>query len=99
VPRTVAVAEAALRALLDGPSAEERRNGFGTEIPARTRLRDITITDGHAVADFSADLNHTAGSCSVTAARAEIERTLRQFPTVRSVTITINGEAKGVLQP
>jgi hypothetical protein len=99
VPRTVAVAEAALRALLEGPTDEERRAGYGSEIPPGTRLRQITITDGRAVADFSAELGHLAGSCGVTAARAEIERTLRQFTTVRSVTITIDGSAKEVLQP
>lgn len=99
VEKTVAVAERALNALLEGPSDAERREGYGSEIPAGTRLRDITIENGRAVADFSPELNRIAGACAVTAARSQIEQTLRQFPTVTSVTITVNGSPKEVLQP
>jgi hypothetical protein len=99
VASTAAIARAALVELLRGPSSDERRQNFGTEIPAGTRLLDITINNGVATADFSSELNRAAGSCSVTAARAQIEQTLRQFPTVRRVVISVEGNASAVLQP
>ncbi len=96
---TVAVAEAALNALLQGPSAAERGQGYGSEIPPGTVLRDITINNGVARADFSSELARVAGSCRVMAIRAQIERTLRQFSSVRSVVILVEGRSEGVLQP
>lgn len=96
--RTVAVAEIALRALVDGPTQTERKLGYGTALPAGTRVVSVTIAQGHATADFSAELGRLSGSCTVTAARAQIEQTLRQFPTVKSVTISVNGK-KEALQP
>lgn len=94
-----AVARAALEELLRGPTATERSQNFDTEIPSGTRLRDITINGGTATADFSSALNTAAGSCRVTAIRAQIESTLRQFPTVSRVVIAVDGKSSGVLQP
>jgi len=99
IPRTPAVAEAALNELLAGPTGAEQGKGYGNEIPPGTRLRDITIERGVARADFSSELNSAAGACRVTAIRSQIERTLRQFPTVTSVVISVEGRAQGVLQP
>jgi hypothetical protein len=99
VAGTSAVARAALDQLLRGPTADEARQGYGTEIPRGTTLRDVRIEGGTATADFSAELNRAAGSCSVTAARAQIERTLRQFSSVKSVVIAVNGDSREVLQP
>lgn len=99
VAGTPAVAQAALNELLQGPDSRERNRGFATEIPNGTRLRDITINNGVARADFSAELNNAAGSCRVAAIRAQIERTLRQFSTVKSVVISVEGNSSAVLQP
>ncbi len=99
VDRTVAVAKAALEALLAGPSERETSAGYATQLPSELRLLDISISNRTARADFSDDLDRLAGSCRVTAARAQIERTLRQFSTVDSVLIAVNGRSQGVLQP
>lgn len=99
IPKTPAIAEAALNELLAGPTGAEQGKGYGSEIPSGTRLRDITIEQGVARADFSSELNSAAGACRVTAIRSQIERTLRQFPTVKSVVISVEGKTQGVLQP
>lgn len=99
VRRTPAAAEAAMAQLLKGPTADELEKGYRSQIPGGARLRNITIVEGVATADFNTELNHAAGSCSVTAIRSQIESTLRQFPTVQSVVILVEGKSEGVLQP
>lgn len=99
IPSTSGIARAALEELLRGPTAAERAQSFDSEIPDGTRLRDITIANGVARADFSRELNSAAGSCRVTAVRAQIERTLRQFPSVRRVVISVEGNSAEALQP
>ncbi len=99
IGKTTNTAEAALRQLLEGPNPFEQSHGYSSEIPAGTRLNRISITNGNAHADFDGALNTAAGSCRVTAIRAQIEQTLRQFGTVQTVTISVNGDAKTALQP
>ncbi len=66
----------------------------------RVRLLKLTITDGVALANFSAELNaYGGGSARVSLIRNQIEATLRQFPSVREVVIAINGQTEGILQP
>ena len=40
-----------------------------------------------------------AGSCRVLAIRAQIESTLKQFPSIKKVVISVNGRTGEVLQP
>lgn len=98
VPRTMAVARAALNQLLVGPNPAEIAQGLGTSLPVGVKLQSLTINGGVARADFSAELN-TGGSCRVTNIRAQISETLKQFPSVSSVIISVNGNAATALQP
>lgn len=93
-------ARAALEALLAGPTPEERRRGIATAVPEGATLRELTIRDGVAVADFGAGLESgVGGSCRVLAIRAQIERTLRDRPGVRRVVISVDGRTEEALQP
>jgi sporulation and spore germination protein/immunoglobulin-like protein involved in spore germination len=96
---TLAPARAALEALLAGPTPEERARGYVTMINDGVTLGRLVIENGVATADFSQELERTGGSCAVTAIRVQIERTLRQFPTVKSVRISIDGRTEDILQP
>lgn len=91
--------EAALRSLLSGPGGEEAEAGFLTEIPENVALRSLDIRNGVARADFSSEMNAVAGSCRVIAIRAQIERTLLQFPEIREVVISVEGNVEEALQP
>lgn len=91
VPKTQAVARAALNSLLAGPTQAETNQGLTTNIPNGVELNDIRIESGTAYADFSEELNQVGGSCLVTAIRAQIEETLLQFPTVDDVVISVDG--------
>ena len=100
VPKTLAVARAALEALLRGALSEEVSQGFVSNINSGVRIQGLTIENGVAKVDFSEQLEfQVGGSCRVAAIRAQITDTLKQFPTVDSVVISIDGRTEDVLQP
>lgn len=96
---TLAVAKATLQAMLLGPRADESAQGFFSGIPSGTKLNSISIVDGIAYADFSSELNSTAGSCGVAGVTAMIRANLLQFDTVDDVVISVDGETEEILQP
>ncbi|HOX96788.1 MAG TPA: GerMN domain-containing protein [bacterium] len=97
--RTTGVARAALTALLQGPTNDEKNNGYFSNIPVGTTLNSIRIENGTAYADFSEELNNTGGSCAVGGIYASINDTLKQFSTVQNVVISVNGRTEDILQP
>ena len=100
VEKTPRIGQSALGALLEGPTEEEKAQGYFSSIEPGTELRGLSIQHGVAFVDFSEALDaNVAGSCRVTAIRAQIEQTLRQFPTVNEVQIYIGERSEDVLQP
>ena len=100
IPKTQSVGQAALNELLNGPTQAEKDNGFFTSFNPGVRLQSLVITGGLAKADFDEALEWAVGgSCRVSAIRAQITETLKQFPTVRDVIISINGRTEDILQP
>lgn len=91
-----------IRGLLSPLSAEEQAQGFSSAIPANTFLQYVRLdASGNMEANFSGQIAKAAGSCAVTAIRAQITQTLMQFANVKTVTICINGNCKQdeILQP
>lgn len=100
VPKTQALARVALEELLKGPADLEKTAGLFTSINPGVVILSLSIENGIAKVDFNDQLQKgVAGSCKVTAIRAQIEQTLKQFPTVKNVVISINGETEDILQP
>ncbi|MFA5133488.1 MAG: Gmad2 immunoglobulin-like domain-containing protein [Patescibacteria group bacterium] len=100
IPPQQTIGNAALNLLLKGPSADEKNSGFYTSINPGVTLKKLTISNGVARADFDEQLeSQVGGSCRVSAIRAEITQTLKQFSTVKSVIISINGRTEDILQP
>jgi hypothetical protein len=100
VPKSPGVARSALLALLEGPSAEDKDNGFDTAINQNVKINSLTIVDGVAKIDFDEQIQYqVGGSCRVASIREQIEQTLKQFPSIKSVIISVNGELESALQP
>ncbi len=114
IPRTQGIGRASLEALLWGP-VPSNLDGFQTAIPLpaevltaanrgadwgeRVRLKDLTIVNGVAKADFSKELLANAGGATrMSLIRQQIEQTLLQFSTVNQVIITVEGQT-GMLEP
>lgn len=97
VPVTTAVARAALTELLRGPTAKELSLGFFTLLNPKTTIKELTINNGIARVNFSANLmadtteTEVKSACIKDVVRRQITSTLKQFPTVRSVEILVNG--------
>jgi spore germination protein GerM len=95
VPRTTAVARAALQELFAGPTREERELGFHSWFSESTRnmLQDIKISRRTAyvsLADIRQLIPGATTSCGRSEFLSQIETTLRQFPTVARVVLAIN---------
>ncbi len=100
ITKTESVGTAAITQLLKGPTEPEKNQGYFSSINSDVTLQSLKIDKGIAYADFDAKLNEAvAGSCRVTNIRSQITQTLKQFPTITDVVISINGESEAILQP
>ena len=92
-----------LEKLLKGPTEEEReRLDLWTAIPEGTKVNTVRIENKTIFVDFSRELqNYGGGSLNVLCIRGQIEKTLKQFPSIEEVVITVEGrdDQNGVLQP
>lgn len=98
VPKVSGIARKAIEELLKGTTTEESLAGIKTTIPKGVILQSISIEGGVARVDFNLALEG-GGSCRVAAIRSQIANTLRQFPSVSEVVISVNGNSAEALQP
>ncbi|OGY44355.1 MAG: hypothetical protein A2731_00095 [Candidatus Buchananbacteria bacterium RIFCSPHIGHO2_01_FULL_39_8] len=100
IPKTQAVGQAALEQLLQGPTEQDKADGYFTSINQGVEIQSLTIQDGIAMVDFDQQIEfQVGGSCRVSAIRAQITETLKQFPTVNQVIIAVDGRTEDILQP
>jgi hypothetical protein len=115
IPRTEAVAAAALQELLWGPVASDPRGvtsalplptevlryaGRGAGWASRVTVRHLGLSDGLVTADLSPELEaYGGGGARAAVIRQQLEQTLHQFSSVRQVQITVGGERAGILEP
>ena len=100
VPRSPSIATSTLNELLKGPTIDERAQGLANPIPEGTMLKSVEVNGGVAHADFDERMEfQMGGSVRVMAIRQMIIRTLKQFPDVREVIISVEGRTEDVLQP
>jgi len=89
----------ALQELFKGPTDQEKSDHYFSSINANVKINSIDTKNGVVTADFSKDLEVGGGSCWVTSVRAEITKTLKQFPDVQDVVISVEGRVEDALQP
>lgn len=100
IGKTQAVASATMAELFKGPTEGERAAGYSTTLPTGVKINKLSIAQGVAKIDFDGSIEkNVAGSCRVTAIRAEITQTLKQFSTVNEVIISVIGRTDDILQP
>jgi hypothetical protein len=92
-----------LTKLLHGPTATERRLGYGGWFSARTagKLRSVRIAVGVAYVDFH-DLRplipNASTSCGSALLLAQLDRTAKQFPSVRRVVYSIESSRRTIYE-
>lgn len=100
IEKTPTVGRAAIEELLKGPTAEEKEQGYFSSINSGVKLNSLVIENGIARPDFDEQIEYQlGGSCRVSAISNQIRETLKQFPTVKEVIISVNGRTEDVLQP
>ncbi len=95
VPSTQAIGRAALTAWLQGPTREERAAGITSLVPEGAELLDLSISDGTAIVDLSAEFESTgSGTFGERLLLDQLAWTITQFPTVDRALLKIRGEFK-----
>lgn len=94
------IAREALTELLKGPTQNEIGQGYYSSINEGVEILGLDVSNGIATVSFDRKFaDSVAGSCQVEAIRAQITRTLTQFPSIGEVVITVAGEASDAFQP
>jgi hypothetical protein len=95
---TSKVGTAALEALLRGPVPGDQPDAhLDTSIPSGTQLLGLEIDDGIARVDLSSEFESGGGSASMQMRLAQVVYTLTQFPTVKGVVFSLDGQPIEVL--
>jgi hypothetical protein len=97
VPKTAAVATAALNQLLAGPTDAEKQSGHWSMFGPGTAkmLKSVRIDNGTALVDFfdfRQVIPNASSSFGSAALLAELDTTLRQFPTVKLTLYSFDGD-------
>ena len=93
--RTASPARAALQALLAGPTAAERKNGFdGLASASEFKIGSLSIRKGTARVNFvvGEDWRGFPGDIAPARFKKAVELTLKQFPMVKKVIVSLNGD-------
>lgn len=83
--------EAAVRLLLAGPTADERRAGYATVIESGTELLSISVEDGVADVNVSAEFETVTSQLGHLMRIAQVVWTLTDLPDIDSVSFRIHG--------
>jgi germination protein M len=97
ITKTQGVGAAAVRVLLEGPTAREKTAGMSSSIPKGTALLGLNIKNGIATVDLSKEYASGGGSLSMMTRLAQMVFTLTQFPTVKGVSFKLDGKPIDVL--
>jgi spore germination protein GerM len=90
IPKTKAVANAALQELFKGVTPEEAKNGFVSFTPEETKgiLKSIKIKNKNAYINFNKVVYEQMGNATTSCGSgffSSIEKTMFQFPTIKKV--------------
>jgi spore germination protein GerM len=96
-PSTPRVGTASLESLLEGPDSFEEGYGLRTAIPDGTQLLGLSIDDGIARVDLTSEFETGGGSASMQTRLAQVVFTITQFPSVKGVVFSLDGEPIDVL--
>lgn len=89
-------ARAALEALLRGPNASEKGRGYLSLSVEEFDIGRLSISRGTARVNFVASRTWAGwpGDMAPARFREAVTRTLKQFPTVRRVIVSVNGDTR-----
>jgi N-acetylmuramoyl-L-alanine amidase len=84
--------EDAVRALVDGPTAQESSEGVTTSIPAGTTIVGLTIGEDEVVVDLSSEVLADIDETRLSAIFDQFRLTLSEWPKIAAVRLTCKGQ-------
>jgi spore germination protein GerM len=99
IPKTNAVATAALFQLFKGTNADERERQFVSFPPEDTKgiLKKVNVRNGSAYVNFTDAVYRQLGTATTSCGSgffSAVEKTLTQFPTIKKVFYAIEGNPR-----
>jgi lipoprotein-anchoring transpeptidase ErfK/SrfK len=91
VPRDGSDAEAAVRRLLGGPTAEEMARGIRSQVPPGVPVRSVTVSRGVATIDLGEKFASGRRADSLSARLAQLVLTVTAAPGVKSARVLVKG--------
>lgn len=96
IPKTSAVARAALEQLLAGPTEKERAAGYFSWFSEETKSALLSVNIKNKTAyvnlrDIAQTITSASSSCGSTILMAQLETTLKQFPTIKRAFFAFEG--------
>jgi spore germination protein GerM len=99
IPKTAAVARAALEQLFAGPTGEEKAKGFYSDFSERTKsfLISVNVKNGAAYVNLKdltskSSIGNFTTSCGGSNFFGQVENTLKQFPSIKTVLFAMEGD-------
>ncbi|HKQ99901.1 MAG TPA: GerMN domain-containing protein, partial [Pyrinomonadaceae bacterium] len=89
---TEAPLKAAIEELLSTQHEEDSKGLSNYWWGEKLKLKSVSITDGAATIHITGEGPYVAGICDVPRITEQIEETAKQFPTVKSVKVFVNGK-------
>lgn len=89
--------EVAIRLLLQGPTPQERKAGFNSAITAGTELIGVSLEDGVADVNLSAEFETVTSQLGHLMKISEVVWTLTELPEVEAVRFRIHGVPQPVI--
>lgn len=81
-----------VRVLFQGPTKEEQKQGFKTEIPIRTRLKSYTESADEVVINISEDFIMGGGSTGMVGRVQQLQFTINHFVPAKTIILLIDGK-------
>jgi spore germination protein GerM len=98
IPKTAAIAKAALEEMFKGVTKEEEAKGYGSIPQAESNgvLKSINVKNGAAYVNFTKLILEQMGTATTSCGGGQyfgmIEKTLTQFPTIKKVYYAVEGD-------
>jgi N-acetylmuramoyl-L-alanine amidase len=99
VPTGMAPAEAAVRALVAGPTPQEAASGLTSRIPAETSIVGLTISDTSAAIDLSGEVRAGLNEAILLDIFDQFRTTLGDFPSILAIKLTCAGKPLSAYLP
>lgn len=93
ISSTLYVASAAMVELSKGPTVEEKKLGYFGVIPEGTKINSISLVGSVISVDFNKNIENDFTTCSGAARLSAINKTLLQFPTIKLIKYSVEGNS------